>query len=120
MKYIALIFENEQKAAAAPPADQMALIGRYMAFTGEVQKSGHLVAGEPLQPTSTATTVRVAGSRVSTTDGPYAETKEQLGGFYIFECKDLDEAIEFGARICRLHTDGGVAVEVRPVMELPE
>lgn len=119
MKYMALIFENEQKAAAAPEADQMALFGRYIAFTEEVKQSGHLVAGEPLQPTSTATTVRVtSGGKVSTLDGPYAETKEQLGGFYIFECKNLDEAVELGARICRLHTDGGVAVEVRPVMEL--
>jgi len=120
MKYMALIFENEQKAAAAPPADQEALFGRYMAFTEEVKQSGHLLGGEPLQPTSTATTVRVtAGGKLSTFDGPYAETKEQLGGFYLFECKDLDEAIELGARICRLHTDGGVAVEVRPVLDFP-
>lgn len=120
MKYMALIFENEQKAAAAPPADQEALFGRYMAFTGEVRQSGQFVSGEPLQPTSTATTVRIAGSKVSTTDGPYAETKEQLGGFYIFECKNLDEAIELGACICRLHQGGEVAVEVRPVLEMPE
>ncbi|MBM3785515.1 MAG: YciI family protein [Acidobacteria bacterium] len=120
MKYIALIFENEQKAAAAPPAEQEALFGRYMAFTEEVKQSGHLRGGEPLQPTSTATTVRAAGGKVSTLDGPYAETKEQLAGFYLFECKDLDEAIELGARICRLHEKGEVAVEVRPVLEIPQ
>ena len=73
----------------------------------------------PPVPSMSTPQVRVAGSKVSTIDGPYAETKEQLGGFYIFECKNLDEAIELGARLCRLHDHGEVAVEVRPVMDFP-
>lgn len=120
MKYMALIYEDEKAMAALSPQEQQAMFGRYMKFTEEVTKAGQYRTGDPLEPTSTATTVRVAGGKTMTTDGPYAETKEQLGGFYIFDCKNLDEAVELAGRICRLHNHPGVAVEVRPVMAIPE
>jgi hypothetical protein len=121
MKYMAMIFEDEKAAANATQQQQEALFGGYMKFTAEVKASGHYLFGEPLQPTNTATTVRLSPARKAvTTDGPYAETKEQLGGFYIFECKDLDEAIQLASRICAIHTYSPATVEVRPVMPFPE
>jgi hypothetical protein len=86
----------------------------YNEFTESVAKSGALQSGEPLMPTNTATTVRVRNSKTLTTDGPFAETKEQLGGYYLVNCKDLDEAIGLAARIPAA-TDG--SIEIRPVME---
>ena len=87
----------------------------YMQFTKEVRESGHYQAGAPLQATSTATSVRVRNGKRAVTDGPFAETREQLGGYYLVEAKDLDEAISIAARIpsARLGT-----IEVRPVMEM--
>jgi len=86
----------------------------YNEFTESVAKSGALQSGEPLMPTNTATTVRVRNSKTLTSDGPFAETKEQLGGYYLVNCKDLDEAIGLAARIPAA-TDG--SIEIRPVME---
>ena len=89
-------------------------MGAYFAFTQGVRESGHMQAGEALQSTATATTVRVRDGQTMTTDGPFAETKEQLGGFYLVECSDLDEAIGIAAKI------PGAAhgsIEVRPLME---
>ena len=87
-----------------PKADADAIMGEYFAFTDDIKESGHYVAGEALQPVHTATTVRVRNGKVSTTDGPFAETKEQLGGFYLIEAKDLNEAIQVAARIPRRGT----------------
>jgi hypothetical protein len=78
-----------------------------------------MIAGDPLQPPFSATTVRVAGGKKVASDGPYAETKEQLGGYYIVEAKDVDEATEIAADICKLHSWNSVAVEVRPIMVIP-
>jgi hypothetical protein len=86
-----------------------------MDFTGRIKKSGHHLAGEPLQPTSTATTVRVKNGKTVTTDGPFAETREQLGGFYMVEAKDLDEAIAMAAQIPAARTG---SIEVRPIMPI--
>jgi hypothetical protein len=88
-----------------------------MAFTDGIAKSGQLKSGEALQPTSTATTVRVRNGKVSTTDGPYAETKEALGGYYLVEAKDLNEAIQIASRIPGARYG---AVEVRPVMDFSQ
>lgn len=114
MKYLCLIYENEKNWESMPPADSEAIMNEYFTFTEDIQKNGKLVAGEALQPTPTATTVRVRNGKVSTTDGPFVETKEQLGGFYLIEAKDLNDAIQVAARIPSARFG---AVEVRPIMD---
>ena len=89
----------------------------YHSFTEEVREAGQLNAGDALQPAATATTVRVRDGKTSTTDGPFAETKEVLGGFYILDCKDLDEAI---ARAAQIPTAETGSIEVRPIWEIEE
>ena len=115
MKYLCLIYDNEKAWESLPKEESGALFGEYGAFTTDIKKSGHWVGGNPLQPTSTATTVRVRQGKVSTTDGPFAETKEQLGGYYLVEAKDLNEAIQLAARIPSVRTG---SIEVRPIMEV--
>jgi hypothetical protein len=116
MKYVLLIYSNEAQMMAMTPEQQGAQMGAYLDYTQRVQKSGKFNAGEALMPTMTATTVRVAGGKTTTTDGPFAETKEQLAGFYILNCKDLNEATEWAAQISAID---GSSIEVRPVMEMP-
>ena len=116
MQYILLIYENEAESKARGTEEKQRIFGEYMAFTGSIKESGHLRAGEPLESTSTATTVRVKGGKTVRTDGPFAETREQLGGFYIVEAKDLDEAVGFAARIPAAKTG---SVEVRPITKMP-
>ena len=89
-----------------------AFMGEYFTFTNELIQSGRMVIGEELQPVHTATTVRIRNGTMSTTDGPFAETKEQLGGFYLVEARDLNEAIQIAARIPSARTG---CVEVRPI-----
>ncbi len=113
MKYLLMIYANEAEQSQMTEADMNQSIADYMAFTDGVRKSGNYVAGEALQPTPTATTVRVRNGKIVRTDGPFAETKEQLGGYYLVEAKDLDEAIAIAAKIP--DAKGG-AVEVRPIM----
>ena len=115
MRYLCLIYDDEKKVATMPERESNAFMGEYFAFTDGIKQSGHYLAGEALQPVETATTVRVRNGKVGTTDGPFAETKEQLGGFYVVEAKDLDEAIEIAARIPDVR---GGSIEVRPVMEM--
>ena len=114
MKYLCLIYDEEKKLAALSEQELATLMGEYGAFTQEIRGSGHFVAGHELQPTQTATTVRVRGGRLSTTDGPFAETKEQLGGYYLIEARDLNEAIQVAARIPSAKIG---SIEVRPVVE---
>lgn len=112
MKYLCLIYDDESKWASMSQDDAQALMGEYFAFTEGIRKSGHYVAGEALKPTPTATTVRVRNGKVSTTDGPFAETKEQLGGFYMIEAKDLNDAIQVAAKIPSARLG---SIEIRPV-----
>lgn len=114
MKYLCLIYDEEKKMGEMSKSDADAFMGEYFAFTEGIRQSGHYVAGEALQPVQTATSVRVRNGKVSTTDGPFAETKEQLGGFYMIEARDLNDAIQIAAKIpsARLGT-----VEVRPVVD---
>jgi hypothetical protein len=115
MRYLLLIYNTEP--AEQVPADVMATeTEAYNAFTSSIREKGILEAGEALQPTATATTVRVENGRTVTTDGPFAETKEQLGGFYLVQCRDIDEAIELAARIPGA-THG--SIEIRPIWDLP-
>jgi hypothetical protein len=115
MRYVLLICEDENAAQASSPAEGEAMMGEYMKFGEEMTKRGVLKGGERLRPTSDATTVQVRNSEVLTSDGPFAETKEQIGGFYLVDAKDLDEAIEIAAKIpgARFGT-----IEVRPIWEM--
>ena len=112
MKYLCLIYDEESKRGTMPKEQMDAMMGEYGAFTEGIRKSGKYVAGEALQPTQTATTVRVRQGKISTTDGPFAETKEQLGGFYMINATDLNEAIQLASRIPSARTG---SIEVRPI-----
>jgi hypothetical protein len=115
MKYLCLIYEDEKKYTSMPKTESDAFTNEYFMFTEGIQKSGHYVAGEALQPVGTATTVRIRNGKVSTTDGPFAETKEQLAGFYLVDAENLDEAIQIAAKIPPAREG---TIEVRPVREL--
>ena len=91
MRYMALIYGNEARGAAMTEAEQGAEYAAYMQFGQEAEASGCLLGGDALHPTSSATTVQVRNGTIATTDGPFAETKEQLGGFYVLKCENLDE-----------------------------
>ena len=116
MKYMLLIYDDEQIWATMSEAERQKIFGEYMQFSKDVQATGHYKSGAPLQPTSKATSVKVRNGNRLVTDGPFAETREQLGGYYLVEAKDLDEAIGIAAKIpsVRLGT-----IEIRPVMEIP-
>lgn len=114
MRYLCLIYADEEADANMSEAEMGAIMEAYGKYTEELQAAGAMLAGEALQPISTATTVQVRNGGTLTTDGPFAETKEQLGGFYMIEAKDLDEAIAWAAKIPSA-TVG--SIEVRPIME---
>ena len=118
MKYLCLIYDEEKKLNAMPKNEADAFMGEYFGFTEGLKKSGHYLGGNALQPVQTATTVRVRNGKVSTTDGPFAETQEQLGGYYLIEAKDLDEAVEWSKKMPHLAYGG--SVEVRPIWEMGE
>ncbi|HEU4559609.1 MAG TPA: YciI family protein [Longimicrobium sp.] len=117
MKYLCLIYDDENAWATLPQDESDAIMGEYFAFTNGIQESGQYVAGEALQPTSTATTLRIRNGKLSTTDGPFAETKEQLGGFYLIEARDLNEAIQVAAKIPSARFG---SIEVRPVVDFSQ
>ena len=114
MKYLCLIYDEEKKFETMSKADFDTLMGEYFAFTKDVRQSGHYLGGNDLEPVKSATTVRVRSGRMSTTDGPFAETKEQLGGYYLIEAKDLNEAIQVASRIPSAKLG---SIEVRPIRE---
>lgn len=113
MKYICLIYSDERAAETATPTEIEAWMGAYYAFTQAVQAAGVLVESDALDATSKATTVRVRHGKAVTTDGPFAETKEQLGGYYLLDCKDEQEALAWAAQIPGAKVG---SIEVRPVM----
>lgn len=113
MQYLLLIYDPEKAWTTMPEAERQKLFADYMAFTKDIKTSGHFKAGDALQPTHTATTVRVRDGKISTTDGPFAETREQLGGYYLIEAKDLDEATKIAARIPSAKLG---SIEIRPIM----
>lgn len=110
MKYMLLIYEAEARDEAPDSQELQA----WFDLTEEMQKAGVMLAGDALQPTTTATTVRIRDGRTVTSDGPFAETREQLGGYYIVDVPDLDEAVRWAAR---MPNAGRGSIEVRPVME---
>lgn len=113
MQYLCLIYEDEANLPSRSKAEQEAIMTDYFAFTERMRESGKLVAGDALMPTESATTVRIREGKMVTTDGPFAETKEQLGGYYLLECVDLDEAIELASQIPSVKWG---SIEVRPIM----
>ena len=115
MRYLALIYTPEVDPATVPPEAIAAENAAYAVFTREARERDMMRAGEALQPTSSATTVRIRDGRTIVSDGPFAETKEALGGFYLLECPDLDTAIELAAKIPGANYG---SIEVRPIWEL--
>lgn len=113
MQYLLLIYDDEKVWDAMSPEQSGALLAEYHGYTKDVEASGHMRGGNALQPVATATTVRVRDGKTVTTDGPFAETKEQLGGYYLVEAKDLDEAIALAARIPSARLG---SIEIRPIM----
>ena len=114
MQYLCLIYKDEKEWQKPPPAESAKIMSEFSAFTEAVRKSGHYVGGNALAPTHTATTVRVRQGKLATTDGPFAETKEQLGGYFLLNARDLNEAIQLAARIPGARVG---SVEVRPLVE---
>ena len=117
MQYLLLIYQDEKVWADKSEAEQGKVFEEYMEFTKGIVQSGNYKGGEALEPVAKATTVRVRNGKRLTTDGPFAETKEQLGGYYLVEAKDLDEALTIAARIPDARTG---SVEVRPIMPTPQ
>jgi hypothetical protein len=118
MRYMLLIYSNERSSEAASREEQERIAAGHGAVMAATSQSGILRGAEPLEPTSTATTVRVQHGKVLVTDGPFAETKEQLAGYYILDCKDLDEALEWAGKIPTACAGGSGCVEVRPIREM--
>lgn len=114
MKYLCLIYDDEKQWQQFPKEVQDKYMSEYTAFGDSIKKSGQYVGANQLQPTHTATIVRSRNGKISTTDGPYAETKEQLGGYYLIEAKDLNDAIQVASRIPSARSG---SIEVRPVVE---
>jgi hypothetical protein len=114
MQYLLMIYDEEKERADRSADQRGELIAEYNQFTKSITDSGHFIAGDALQPTHTATTVRVRSGKASSTDGPFAETREQLGGYYLINAKDLDEATKIAARIPSAKFG---SIEVRPILK---
>lgn len=119
MRYMFLIYRRETAMADSSPEDMERLKAAHWAVIDETRRRGILAAAEPLQPTATATTIRMEGGKPLILDGPFAETKEQLAGYYILDCRDLDEAIGWAAEIPAACKGGEGGVEIRPIADLP-
>jgi hypothetical protein len=113
MQYLLLIYDAEKIWETMPEAERGKNFAEYMKFTQDVKASGNYIAGDALQPVRTATTIRVRDGKTTSTDGPFAETREQLGGYYLIEAKDLDEATKIAARIPSARFG---SIEIRPIM----
>lgn len=116
MKYLCLIYEDETLWQRMPQDERERLYAEYSAFKEEIAKSGRLLDCNPLEPTSAAITVRLRNGKVSATDGPFAETKEQLGGYFLIEARDLSEAIQVAVKIPSARFG---SIEVRPAGGVP-
>jgi hypothetical protein len=115
MKYLCLVYYDESQLETMTRSEWESLVGECLACGDRLRGSGHLVAGEALQPTHTATTVRVRNGKITTTDGPFAETKEQLAGFYLLEARDLNDAVQAAGKIPPARYG---SIEVRPIRDL--
>jgi len=115
MKYLCLVYNDEEKLGTMPEDEFEAFSDEHVALDEDLKRSGHSIVAEALQPVHTARTVRVRNGKLSTTDGPFAETKEHLGGIYLIDAADMDEAVQIAARIPAAQIG---SIEVRPVWEL--
>jgi len=115
MEYLLLIYDRESNWSEMSEAERGQMMQDYGSFTESIRGSGHYKGGNPLQPVATATTVRVRDGKPMTTDGPFAETREQLGGYYLIDAKDLDDALAVAARIPSARIG---SIEVRPIMKM--
>ena len=113
MQYLLMIYQSEAESGKVDAAARQKMTGEYGAFTQSIIQSGNFKAGDALQPTATATTVRVRDGKTLTTDGPFAETREQLAGYYLVEARDLDAALAIAARIPGAKVG---SIEVRPIL----
>ena len=114
MKYLLTIYAEERDRNGVPPEQMEAELGRWFSYTEELEKAGVLVGGDALQPSATATKIAIRDGEKLITDGPFVETKEQLGGYYLLDCPDLDTALEWASKMPNLDQN---TVEVRPVQE---
>ena len=119
MRYMFLVYSRERDFAGASPHDREKVKAGHWAVMDESRRKGVFIAGEPLQPTATATTVREEDGRPLVLDGPFAETKEQLAGYYILDCKNLDEAIAWAAKIPTACKGEDGCIEIRPIASIP-
>jgi hypothetical protein len=115
MKYLCLVYYDEKDLDAMPTDEFAAFSAEHVVLDEDLRRTGHSLVAEALQPVHTATTLRVRNGKLSTTDGPFAETKEQLGGFYLIEARDLNDAIQAAARIPAARVG---SIEVRPIWDL--
>ncbi len=115
MKYLCMIYTEPKASESLTKTEYDALVRDALAYDEELRKSGHLIAAQALQPVHTATSLRMRNGKMSTTDGPFVETKEQLGGFILIEARDLNEAMQLASKIPPARLGG---VEVRPIREL--
>ena len=115
MKYLCLVYGEERTFTEMPEREYDELIREHLVFDGELKAGGHFLAAEALESVTTATMVRVRNGRISVTDGPFAETKEQLTGFFLIDARDLNQAIQIASRIPAARMAG---IEVRPIREL--
>ncbi len=120
MKYLCLIYSDEKAMGGMSKGDLDALMGAYFAFTEDIKKSGHYRSGEALQPVQTATSVRVRNGKLSTTDGPFAETKELVAGYTLIQVRSREEALEWTRRFPSPHPRDEVEIEVRQLFELDD
>jgi hypothetical protein len=115
MQYLLLIYDNEKELDAMPEAAVQKVMANYMKFNIDIKASGNWVGSNRLKPVDSATTVRVRNGKTTTTDGPFAETREQFGGYYLIEAKDLDEALKIAAKIPSAEFG---SIEVRPIWSM--
>jgi len=114
MKYLCLVYLEERTLHAMPQSERVALSDQSMAYCDELRKNGQLIGASPLHPVETATTVRVRGGKVSTIDGPFAETKEQLGGYLLIDVRDLNDAVQIASKFPAAQYG---SIEVRSIKE---
>jgi len=117
MKYLCLIYQDETLSETMPKAEAERVFAEYLSFTDGLKGSGQYLGSNRLQPTQMATTVKVREGRLLTTDGPFAETKEQLGSYYLIDARDLNDAIQTASRIPSARYG---SIEVRPIWEIPQ
>jgi hypothetical protein len=115
MKYLCMVFCEESKLEALTPAELQALDDESLAYDQTIREKGHLIAAQALQPVRTAATVRIKNGKPLVTDGPFAETREQIGGFILIDAKDRNEAVQIASKIPSIRLGG---IEVRPIKEL--